>query len=154
MLAGFVVLNPKSEIDRKLDLLSQVHDEEYVERFRQFDTWFRHTQDLNGAFYLWIVEHLFVRNELVAGTVRVAGERVDLAAITCPVYLMAGASDHITPPDQVWALSDHIGTREQDVVRRLTTGGHLGLFMGHEALSEHWPPILADIARRSVPPQG
>jgi hypothetical protein len=31
----------------------------------------------------------------------------------------------------------------------VTSGGHLGLFMGHEALREYWPPILADVAARS-----
>jgi hypothetical protein len=31
----------------------------------------------------------------------------------------------------------------------VTTGGHLGLFMGHEALREHWPPILEEVRRQS-----
>jgi hypothetical protein len=32
---------------------------------------------------------------------------------------------------------------------RTTSGGHLGLFMGREALREHWPPILADVLKHS-----
>jgi len=33
----------------------------------------------------------------------------------------------------------------------VTSGGHLGLFMGHEALREHWPPLLAQVAAESKP---
>jgi poly(3-hydroxyalkanoate) synthetase len=66
-----------------------------------------------------------------------------------PLNLLAGATDHITPPDQVFAIADYASTPEDQVTRRVTTGGHLGLFMGHEALREYWPPILSDVAARS-----
>ncbi|HMA46601.1 MAG TPA: hypothetical protein VKP11_05290 [Frankiaceae bacterium] len=101
---------------------------------------------------MWIIEHLFQANALVRGTLEVGGRRVDLGAIDCPLYLMAGEKDHITPPDQVYALADHASTPPDQVVRHLTTGGHLGLFMGHEALRGHWPPILADVHARSRRP--
>jgi hypothetical protein len=35
------------------------------------------------------------------------------------------------------------------VTRHVSTGGHLGLFMGHEALREHWPRVLAEVFRHS-----
>jgi poly(3-hydroxyalkanoate) synthetase len=79
----------------------------------------------------------------------VRGQRVDLANIDMPLNLLAGASDHITPPDQVFALADYASTPAELVRRHVTTGGHLGLFMGHEALREHWPPILEEVRRRS-----
>ena len=66
-----------------------------------------------------------------------------------PLTLMAGATDHITPPDQVFALASLAATPEKQVHRFLSTGGHLGLFMGHEALREHWPPLLAEVLRHS-----
>ena len=102
-----------------------------------------------GAFYLWIVEHLFRDNELIAGELEVGGERVDLGRIECPLNLLAGAADHITPADQVFALADYASTPADDVMRDTTAGGHLGLFMGHEALSRHWPPLLAAVRARS-----
>ena len=79
------------------------------------------------------------------------GELVDLSRLEMPLNLLAGATDHITPPDQVFALADYASTPAEDVVRRVSTGGHLGLFMGHEALSEHWPPLLAAVLERSRP---
>jgi hypothetical protein len=49
----------------------------------------------------------------------------------------------------VFALADYASTPAELVRRHVTTGGHLGLFMGHEALREHWPPILEEVRRRS-----
>jgi hypothetical protein len=31
----------------------------------------------------------------------------------------------------------------------MSKGGHLGLFMSHEALGEHWPRMLAKVFARS-----
>lgn len=49
----------------------------------------------------------------------------------------------------MFALADAVATPPALVQRRLAPGGHLGLCMGHEALREHWQPIMADVARRS-----
>jgi poly(3-hydroxybutyrate) depolymerase len=150
MLAGFILIKPDNEVARQAQLLANVHDPEHVARYREFEDWFKHTQDIPGAFYLWIVEHLFRDNELVRGELRVGGKRVDLASISCPLNLLGGAGDHITPPGQVFALAGAASTPEAEVTRRTTSGGHLGLFMGREALGEHWPPLLAQVARYSV----
>jgi poly(3-hydroxybutyrate) depolymerase len=149
MLAGFVLIKPDNELARQAQLLVHVHEPEHVARYREFEDWFKYTQDIPGAFYLWIVEHLFRDNALLRGDLEIGGERVDLSRITCPLNLLAGATDHITPPDQVFALADAVSTPPDEVVRRVSTGGHLGLFMGREALEEHWPPLLAQVAERS-----
>jgi poly(3-hydroxybutyrate) depolymerase len=146
LLAGFVAMQPNNEIDRQLQLLAHINEPAHVARYRTFETWFKHTQPIPGAFYLWIVEHLFQNNELIAGELRIGGTTVDLRRITCPLYLLAGATDHITPPRQVFALADYAGTSAEQISQRQTTGGHLGLFMGHEALRSHWLPLFGDIA--------
>jgi poly(3-hydroxybutyrate) depolymerase len=151
MLSGFLLIGPGAEISRQLELLAHVDDPEHVARYAEFEDWFKHTQDIPGPFYLWIVRHLFANNELIAGELEVRGARVDLGALQMPLNLLAGATDHITPPDQVFALADHASTRPEDVIRRVSSGGHLGLFMGHEALSEQWPPLLAAVLERSTP---
>jgi poly(3-hydroxyalkanoate) synthetase len=149
MLAGFIAIGADTEIARQMQLLANIGDAAHVERYREFEDWFKHTQAIPGAFYLWIVEHLFRDNQLIAGTLEVGGERVDLSRIECPLNLLAGATDHITPADQVFALADYAGTPPAQIVRDTTAGGHLGLFMGHQALRDHWPPLLADVRARS-----
>jgi poly(3-hydroxyalkanoate) synthetase len=148
-LGGFITLKPETEVERQLQLLTHLDDPDHVARYRLFEDWFKHTQDVAGAFYLWIVEHLFRDNELITGELVVGGERVDLARITCPLHLLGGATDHITPPEQVAAAARYVGTPAEDVACATTSGGHLGLFMGTEALRDFWPGIFTDVARRS-----
>jgi poly(3-hydroxyalkanoate) synthetase len=150
ILNGFIGIKPEGELEKHLQLLVHLHKPDHVERYQAFENWFKHTQDLSGAFYLWIVEHLFRDNELVAGTLDVEGERVDLGRISCPLFLLAGAEDHITPPAQVFAMAGAVSTPKSKVVTRCTSGGHLGLFMGREALRDHWPPIMAKVLEHSV----
>ncbi len=145
MLSGFIMIQPGAEISRQLDLLCNLGDAEHVARYREFEDWFKHTQDIPGAFYLWIVRNLFRDNALISGELQVRSRTVRLDSLAMPLNLLAGASDHITPPDQVFALADHVATPADQVRRRISTGGHLGLFMGHEALRQHWPPLLAEV---------
>ena len=152
MVAGFVLIQPGAEISRQIELLLHLDDDAHVARYCQFEDWFKHTQDVPGEFYLWIIRHLFRDNGLIDGAIKVAGRRVDLANISMPLCLLAGAIDHITPPDQVFAVAAYTSTPPELVRRHVSTGGHLGLFMGHEALREHWPPILAEVLRHSVAP--
>jgi poly(3-hydroxyalkanoate) synthetase len=150
MLNGFKIMQPDAEIDRQLALLAHIHDERHVERYQRFEDWFQWTQPIPGAFYLWIVEHLFLRNELLHDTLYVGGRHVDLHQIHCPLYLLAGAKDHITPPAQVFALADFAATPESEVRRLTTNGGHLGIFMGHQSLRDCWRPVFEEIAARSM----
>jgi poly(3-hydroxyalkanoate) synthetase len=152
MVSGFVLIEPAAEISRQIELLLHLDDDAHVARYSQFEDWFKHTQDVPGGFYLWIVRHLFRDNGLIDGAISIRGRRVDLANISMPLYLLAGATDHITPPDQVFAIAEIASTPPELVRRHVTTGGHLGLFMGHEALREHWPPILAEVRRHSTAP--
>lgn len=149
MLGGFIAVKPENEVSRQLGLLARLDDGDHVERYRAFEDWFKHTQDIPGALYMWIVKHLFRDNELVRGELMVGGSRVELGSIECPLYLLAGEADHITPPAQLFAIAEAASTPARDVMRRTTSGGHLGLFMGREALRDAWPPMLADVARRS-----
>jgi poly(3-hydroxybutyrate) depolymerase len=149
MLAGFIAIQPENEVARQFALLANIGDPAHVARYREFEDWFKYTQPIPGAFYLWIVEHLFRDNELIRGKLKVGGRRVDLKRIACPLNLLGGSTDHITPPAQVLALADYASTEEPDVVRDISEGGHLGLFMGHEALRHHWPRLLAAVLERS-----
>ena len=151
MLSGFIMIQPGTELSRQIGLLCHLEEPEHVARYSEFEDWFKHTQDIPGAFYLWIVRHLFRDNALIKGALEVREQAVDLARLGMPLNLLAGATDHITPPDQVFALADYASTPSEQVQTRITTGGHLGLFMGHEALAEHWPPLLAEVLAHSKP---
>jgi poly(3-hydroxybutyrate) depolymerase len=151
LVSGFIVIKPENEMAKQLQLVANIRDRRHVARYRAFEDWFKHPHDIPGAFYLWIIEHLFRDNELIRGALTIDGTAVDLRRIACPVNLLAGATDHITPPEQVFALAGAVSTPPELVTRATTSGGHLGLFMGTEALREHWPVVLASVLEHSRP---
>jgi poly(3-hydroxyalkanoate) synthetase len=149
VLTNFILMQPQTELGRQLQLLEHLDDAEHIERYRVFEDWFKYTQDIPGAFYLWLVEHLFHRNELIDGRLVVDGRRADLGNITCPLFLLAGARDHITPPAQLFAAAAAVGTPAGEIVQRTSAGGHLGLFTGRQALTQDWPVLMAAVRDRS-----
>jgi len=44
MLAGFIAIKPDNEIARQIQLLANLDDPAHVERYREFEDWFKHTQ--------------------------------------------------------------------------------------------------------------
>ncbi|MEO6956468.1 MAG: alpha/beta fold hydrolase [Antricoccus sp.] len=144
-IRGFKMLEPAAETERIMGLLLQVGDPKALSRYKEFTDWFEWSQDMPGDFYLWIVKYLFGENRLVKGTLEVGGETVDLSKIHCRINLLAGTKDHITPPEQVWALADYVSTPKSQINRELVEAGHLGLFMGRESLSDHWTKLMSYI---------
>ncbi len=117
-------------------------DEESIKRFAHFENWYEYTQKIPGRFYLDIIKNIFKENNLTKpGTIKLDGRPVDLRNITCPVIIMAGKKDHITPPAQAFALKNYISTPADDVVEILTEGGHIGTLMGTESLREDWTEV-------------
>jgi poly(3-hydroxyalkanoate) synthetase len=68
----------------------------------------------------------------------------------CPLYLLAGEQDDITPAAQVFGAARYFGAKPSQVVKDLAKGGHIGLFMGSEALSSNWPKIAAWLAKQEA----
>jgi pimeloyl-ACP methyl ester carboxylesterase len=106
-------------------------------------------QALDDVDRLWAVEHLFGKNEMFKGELEVAGNTVSLRSITCPVFLLGGDEDDVTPWQQVHNMRYVVGS----VLVRwyLAPGGHIGLFIGRQSQAEYWTPILAQVRELSRP---
>jgi poly(3-hydroxyalkanoate) synthetase len=152
-LAFFKMLDPLGELERTMAVLPRIHDTTAVQRHIRFTNWFEWTQDLPGAFYLWAVTHLFAANELARGKLVIDGARVDLTRIDCPLFLIAGSRDQITPAPQVLALAGMVGTPPGSITTRVVDSGHIGLFMGRDTLEGHWAPLMAKVRVLSTRPQ-
>lgn len=55
--------------------------------------------------------------------------------------MLAGETDDITTSEQVFGAEHLVGTPRSAIVRKMTPGGHIGLFMGSKTLAEAWPAI-------------
>jgi poly(3-hydroxybutyrate) depolymerase len=142
MLRGFKNMHPDQQYFKKFaDLYENIDDPEYVHRFEDFERWYESTVDLPGRWYLQVIHELFKENRFYRGEFVGLGRKLSLRAIVCPVYLLAGEADDITPPEQVFNAAKHLGTDKASIVKTLVAGGHIGLFMSHRTLREQWPRI-------------
>jgi pimeloyl-ACP methyl ester carboxylesterase len=146
---GFIAMHPATHVAEHLKVYAHVHDREYLDHFSDFYDSYLYPVNLPGKLYLWAVEHLFVKNELFKGELEVAGSTVSLRSITCPVFLLGGEQDDITPWQQVHNMRYAVGS---SLVRwYLAPGGHIGLFIGRQSQAEYWTPILAQVRELSRP---
>ncbi|MBE0619072.1 MAG: alpha/beta fold hydrolase [Burkholderiales bacterium] len=148
MLEGWKSMHPEAQyVDKYLRLYEHIDDPDYLSKTETFARWYENPIDLPGRWYLQAIHQLFQENRLAQGTFVGLGRRLSLADIRCPVYLLAGDADDITPKEQVFAAERLVGTPKSRIAKALAPGGHIGLFMGAKTLSEQWPLIARWIVR-------
>jgi len=146
---GSIAMHPATHVAEHLKVYAHVQDREYLDHFSDFYDWYFHPIDLPGKLYLWAVEYLFVKNEMFKGEMEIAGNTVSLRSIICPVFLLGGDEDEVTPWQQVHNMRYAVGSSQ--VRWYLAPGGHIGLFIGRQSQAEYWTPILAQVRELSRP---
>ena len=68
------------------------------------------------------LERLYLKNELARGEFTLRGERIDLAALRAPMFVVGTETDHVAPWRSVYKL--RALTRSPDYTFLLTSGGH------------------------------
>lgn len=157
MLAGWKDMHPGEQyLGKFIDLYAHIEDKSYIEHTEQFERWYENPIDLPGRYYLQAIQWLFKENRFAKGEFKGLGRKLSLKDVTCPTYLLAGATDDITTQEQVFAAEHLLGTPKDRIVKQLVPGGHIGLFMGSKTLKETWPGIgrwiLANSSGAARPP--
>ena len=128
-------------IKEHIDLYEHLDDPAFVAKRETFESWYENPLDLPGRWYLQAIRELFKENRFAKDEFIGLGRRLNLKAIVCPVYLLAGESDDITTKEQVFDAEKYLGTPKKRIEKKLVPGGHIGLFMGSKTLKETWPTI-------------
>jgi polyhydroxyalkanoate synthase len=92
-----------------------------------------------AAAYATYIRELYQENALVRGQHHVAGRRVDLSAITCPVLTVVTSKDTICPPPAARALNDASRSAAPQVIE--VPGGHVGAVVGGKAATTLYPAL-------------
>jgi poly(3-hydroxyalkanoate) synthetase len=144
MLQGWKNMHPRQHYIRDhIDLYEHIDDSTYIAKEETFNSWYENPIDLPGRWYLQVIQQLFMENRLAKGRFVGLGRTLDLGDIVCPAYLLAGAEDDITAPEQVLDAAKYIGTPKDRILQKAVPGGHIGLFMGARTLRDHWPLIAS-----------
>jgi len=143
MLQGFKSIDPLEHYWNKyLKLFNNVIDDDKkaIDRYRKFENWYEYTQKLPGRFYLEAVDWIFRNNDLIKpGKIIISGKPVDFGNIKCPLILLAGKKDNISPPAQTFSMEKYVSSK--DIIKILCDGGHIGTLMGKASLRQHWTKI-------------
>ncbi|MFZ0135245.1 MAG: DUF3141 domain-containing protein [Desulfobacterales bacterium] len=146
LVAGFEDLNPANTYWKKLyHVFSNIDSEE--NRFLEFEKWWGGFFNMNTEEIHFIVESLFIGNELEQGVLQLNKEKIiNLKNFKDPILVFASSADNITPPPQalnwikkVYGSVDEIKSNGQVIVYMVHENvGHLGIFVsGKVARKEH-----------------
>jgi pimeloyl-ACP methyl ester carboxylesterase len=146
LVQNFENQNPSNTLwTKQYNLYSKIDTE--APRYLGFETWWGGHVTLNAEEMQFIVDELFVGNNLAAGKIRTSnGTSIDLRNIRSPIVVFCSQGDNITPPQQAlgWILDlydsvEEIRSYGQTIVYTIhDTIGHLGIFVsGRVARKEH-----------------
>ena len=146
LVQNFENMNPSNTLwTKQYNVYSNVDTE--ADRYLEFERWWGGHVNLNAEEIQFIVDKLFIGNDLAAGRIETSdGEVVDLRNIRSPIVVFCSKGDNITPPQQAlgWILElyrdvDEIRAYGQTIVYTVhETVGHLGIFVsGGVAKKEH-----------------
>jgi hypothetical protein len=146
LVQNFEGQNPSNTLwSKQYNVYSKVDTE--ADRYLEFERWWGGHVNLNAEEIQFIVDELFVGNNLAAGRITMSdGQPVDLRNIRSPIVVFCSKGDNITPPQQAldWILDlyadvDEIRAYGQTIVYTVHESvGHLGIFVsGGIAKKEH-----------------
>jgi pimeloyl-ACP methyl ester carboxylesterase/uncharacterized tellurite resistance protein B-like protein len=146
LVQNFENQNPSNTLwTKQYNVYSKVDTE--ADRYLEFERWWGGHVNLNAEEIQFIVDELFIGNNLAAGKIEMSdGKKVDLRNIRSPILVFCSEGDNVTPPQQAldWILDcyadvDEIRAYGQTIVYTVHQSvGHLGIFVsGGVAKKEH-----------------
>jgi polyhydroxyalkanoate synthase len=145
---SFQLLKPVQNIfEKPLNLFDNLDDDKYVEDFLAMETWLNDNIPVAGETFRRFVKDLFQRNLLTQGRFTLAGEKVDLRNIACPVLNLIAQHDHLVPPSQSLPLIGAVGSADKKTIT--FPAGHIGLAVSSKAHRDLWPQVCDWLAERS-----
>jgi pimeloyl-ACP methyl ester carboxylesterase len=146
LVQNFENQNPANTLwSKQYDLYSKIDTE--AARYLDFERWWGGHVNLNAEEIQFIVDELFIGNNLAAGRIQTAdGTTIDLRNIRSPIVVFCSRADNVTPPQQAlgWILDlyenvDEIRSYGQTIVYTIhERAGHLGIFVSSSvARKEH-----------------
>jgi polyhydroxyalkanoate synthase len=144
---GFSLLRPGQKMERLAALYDRLDQAAWVESHLAMEQWVNDNVPMAGALFADFVEACFQEDRLIEGRLEVGGRPVRLERIACPTLVMAGAADHLVPPETALPAAEKIPGAET----LLFPCGHIGLSTSSKAHLELWPAACDWLARHSQP---
>jgi hypothetical protein len=161
LVQNFENMNPSNTLwTKQYNVYSNVDTE--APRYIEFEKWWGGHVNLNAEEIQFIVDELFVGNNLAAGRIKTSEGPVDLRNIRSPIVVFCSKGDNITPPQQAlgWILDlykdvDEIRLFGQTIVYTVhESAGHLGIFVSGGIARKEYTEFSSNIDLIDVLPPG
>jgi polyhydroxyalkanoate synthase len=135
---GFQLTALDKRITKPLTVLRNLHDREMLAHIEAVDDYMAHMLAYPGRTFGQLYHRFFRVNDLADGRIELDdGKLIDVADVTTPVLVVAGANDILAPPDAVHHVVDLL-TGAPEVRAFTFKGGHLGVLTGRSARTGTW----------------
>ena len=162
LVQNFENQNPANTLwSKQYNLYANIDTE--APRYLGFEKWWGGHVNLNAEEIQFIVDELFVGNNLAAGKIQTSSQEVvDLRNIRSPIVVFCSKGDNVTPPQQAlgWVLDlyndvDEIRSYGQTIVYTIhETIGHLGIFVSAGVARKEHGEFSSNIDMIDVLPPG
>lgn len=127
-------------VTKPLAIASHLDDRDFLEQIEAVDVFTAGMLAYPGRTFGQLYHRFFRANDLASGRIELGGRIIDLAKITVPVLVVAGAGDALAPVKSVRPVLESL-TGSCDVRFEICPGGHLGVLAGRGARTTTWPLI-------------
>jgi len=162
LVQNFESQNPANTYwSKQYNLYSKIDTES--SRYLGFERWWGGHVNLNAEEIQFIVDELFIGNNLAAGRIETSdGTTVDLRNIRSPIVVFCSKGDNVTPPQQAlgWILDLYDDVEEmrsygQTIVYTIhDTIGHLGIFVSGGVAKKQYSEFSSNIDMIDTLPPG
>ncbi|MFC1706947.1 alpha/beta fold hydrolase [Planctomycetota bacterium] len=123
----FTAFKPYVELQKWKTFYENLLRDDMLRLFLPIDKWSNDNPDVPGKAFLQFVQAVYHEDSLKSGRTEIAGRRVDLSRITCPLLNIVAKKDWIVTPESAAPLNELVGSS----VNRLEQipGPHVGIIM-------------------------
>lgn len=140
LLNSFRLRNPTGELVQYVNLLEQLWNDDYVRSYQALNHWIHDHIPFPGALASQMVDLMVRRNQLMKGQLQLAGRRVRLKAVTCPVLNIIADKDDIVPAAAAEPVRRLVGSTDYEELR--IDAGHVALITGRTGHTRTIPGII------------
>ena len=112
--------------------------------------WNSDSTNLPGPMFAEYLRMTYLENQIARGEATMCGEKIDLAAIACPVYAVACEKDHIVPWQTAYESARLVDGKSRFV---LAASGHIAGIINPPATGKGWHRVTAAAAAKKPLPK-
>ena len=145
---SFSALKPfKQGLNKYLNLIEHIDDENFVRNFLRIEKWLYDTPPIAGETFRQWIRDIYQKNLLINNEMKLGREIIDLSRIRMPVLNIIAEEDHLVSPGCSASLNDVISSRDKRIMRFHT--GHVGLIASTYSQNNVLPKVGQWLRTRS-----